>query len=104
MKTKFLIAAFACCACVSVSNADPAMQNVYARTSNTLNGKWHVIVDPYENGYYNYRGEAFDATPNPTQGFFPDRKPRDASDIVEYDFDTSPVLKVPGDWNSQDEK
>jgi beta-glucuronidase len=80
------------------------MQNVFARTSHSLNGKWHIIVDPYENGYYNYRREAFDAAPNPTQGYFLDRKPKDPSDLVEYDFDTSPVLNVPGDWNSQDEK
>jgi len=32
-----------------------------------------------------------------------DAKPRDASDRVEYDFDTSPTLEVPGDWNTQRE-
>jgi beta-glucuronidase len=33
-----------------------------------------------------------------------DQKPKDKSELVEYDFDTSPTLKVPGDWNSQDPK
>ena len=25
-------------------------------------------------------------------------------DLVEYDFDKAPTIKVPGDWNSQKEK
>jgi beta-glucuronidase len=104
MKTKIAVLLLACCAFTCVSRAAPTMQNVFARTSHTLNGKWHIIVDPYENGYYNYRREAFDAAPNPTQGYFLDRKPKDPSDLIEYDFDTSPVLNVPGDWNSQDAK
>ncbi|MEJ0086561.1 MAG: glycoside hydrolase family 2 TIM barrel-domain containing protein [Pseudomonadota bacterium] len=84
--------------------AAPALQNVNARPALTLNGKWHVIVDPYENGFYNYRREAFDAAPKPTGGYFLDHKPADRSELVEYDFDTSPTLMVPGDWNSQDDR
>jgi len=30
-------------------------------------------------------------------------KPESPSDLVEYDFDRSPTLTVPGDWNSQRE-
>ncbi|HET7812598.1 MAG TPA: glycoside hydrolase family 2 TIM barrel-domain containing protein [Steroidobacteraceae bacterium] len=88
----------------SFASAAPTMQNVYARTGHTLDGKWHVIVDPYENGAYNYRRDPLDAAPNPTSGYFLDRKPRDRTDLVEYDFDASPTLMVPGDWNSQDDK
>ncbi len=84
--------------------ADTALLNVYARPGLNLDGKWSVIVDPYLNGYYNYRLEPFDASPNPTGGYFLDRKPRDKTDLVEYDFDQSPTLDVPGDWNSQDQK
>ena len=40
----------------------------------------------------------------PDGGYFLDRKPADKTDLVEYDFDTSPTLDVPGDWNSQDER
>ena len=29
------------------------------------------------------------------------RRPRDKSDLVEYDFARSPTLQVPGDWNTQ---
>ncbi len=86
--------------------ADPGagLQNVHARAGMTLDGKWHVIVDPYENGYYNYRREPYDAAPKPSGGYFLDRKPADRTELVEYDFDSSPTLTVPGDWNSQDDK
>jgi beta-glucuronidase len=84
--------------------AEPSLQNVFARQAQTLNGKWHVIPDPYENGYYNYRQDPHDAAPNPTQGYFLDKKWTDKSELLEYDFDTSPTLMVPGDWNSQEDK
>ncbi|HLA73318.1 MAG TPA: glycoside hydrolase family 2 TIM barrel-domain containing protein [Steroidobacteraceae bacterium] len=100
--SRALVALLICSA--SGALAAPAMQNVNARTGLTLNGKWHVIVDPYENGFYNYRRDAFDAVPQPTGGYFLDRKPADRSELIEYDFDSSPTLMVPGDWNSQDDK
>ena len=80
------------------------IQNATSRPGMTLNGKWHVIVDPYENGYYDYRREPFDAAATPRGGYFLDRKPADKSELIEYDFDTSPTLTVPGDWNSQEDK
>ena len=80
------------------------IQNVLSRPGMTLTGKWHVIVDPYENGYYDYRREPFDAATPPRGGYFLDRKPADRSELVEYDFDTSPTLTVPGDWNSQEDR
>ena len=63
--------------------------NVGGRTTVSLNGAWHAIVDPFDNG----KG-----------GFFRDQKPRSKSDLVEYSFDASPVLNVPGDWNTQREE
>ncbi len=80
------------------------MINVPGRNSFSLNGKWNYIVDPYENGYYDYRYEPFDKNENPTGGYFLDRKPTSKSDLVEYDFDLMPTLMVPGDWNSQEDK
>ncbi|PTY00523.1 glycoside hydrolase family 2 TIM barrel-domain containing protein [Opitutus sp. ER46] len=81
--------------------ADPALANVYARPSVSLNGKWHVIIDPYETGYYDYRRQPLDAAAKPTSGYFLDQQPADKSQLLEYNFDTSPTLTVPGDWNSQ---
>ena len=31
------------------------ISNVFGRKHQSLNGPWHTIVDPYENGYYDYR-------------------------------------------------
>jgi len=76
----------------------PAPQNVYARLSVSLNGEWNYIVDPQEIGYYDYRMKPM------SHGFFSNAKPRRKSDLVEYDFDTSPTMRVPGDWNTQDEQ
>ncbi len=72
--------------------------NVAGRTTTSLNGAWQTIVDPFETGFYDYRYQPR------ADGFFQARTPRDKSDLVEYDFDASPRLQVPGDWNSQDER
>src|SRR5688572_23001303 len=69
--------------------------NPYGRDPKLLNGAWHGIIDPYEHGYYDYRYEA-----RPDHWGLSE-KPKDKSDRIEYDFDQSPTLKVPGDWNSQ---
>lgn len=77
----------------------------YTRASTSLNGEWHYIIDPYENGYYNYRREAFDLSDTPSRSaYFMDSKPASKSDLIEYDFSLSDQLRVPGDWNSQSDK
>ena len=76
----------------------PAPQNVYARQSLSLNGDWNYMVDQQEQGYYDYRM-------NPTNwGYFVNAKPQRPSDLVEYNFDACPTMRVPGDWNTQDEQ
>ncbi len=35
--------------------------------------------------------------------FFLNSKPKNKSDLLEYDFDKSDIISVPGDWNSQKE-
>ncbi len=69
----------------------------------SLNGEWRSIIDPYETGFYDYRHEQRDWNPNPSRSetFYLDVKPANPSERVEYDFDTSPTLNVPGDWNTQ---
>ena len=82
----------------------PLLQNIFGRSHVSLNGRWNYIIDPYEMGYYDYRHEPFDANPAGPQGFYEDRAPKSKNDWVEYNFDLSPNMKVPGDWNSQAEK
>ena len=37
-------------------------------------------------------------------GFFRNAKPQKPEDLIEYDFDKSPTMQIPGDWNTQDER
>lgn len=72
--------------------------NVYARHTISLNGEWKAFVDQQDMGYYDYRMK-------PTKwGFFLDAKAKSPSDLIEYNFDESMSLSVPGDWNTQDDK
>lgn len=72
----------------------PAPQNIFAREHKSLNGDWNYIIDVQEEGYYDYRM-------NPMRhGFFMNAKPKKPSDLVEYDFDASPTMKIPCDWNT----
>ncbi len=84
-------------------------QNLITNTPNrnvtTLNGTWHYIVDPYETGYYNYRYQPYDQLDKKNNSAFYNNYHTDNKmALVEYDFDKSPTLTVPGDWNSQQEK
>ena len=76
----------------------PLITNIEGRHTIDLNGRWQTIIDPYETGYYDYRYQPS------TDGYFKNAKPKSPSDLIEYDFDTSALLDVPGDWNSQDQK
>lgn len=80
---------------VLYSDIYPLITNVLSRDTHSLNGKWNYIIDPYETGFYDYRYQESGS------GYFRNQKPRDKSDLVEYDFDKSPLINVPGDWNSQ---
>lgn len=91
-------------ATVEASPPAPLLQHILGRQHQSLNGRWNIIVDPYETGYYNYRREPFDASPSGKGGFYDDLPPPQKGELVEYNFDLAPTLKVPGDWNSQDEK
>jgi beta-glucuronidase len=81
---------------LSVHSAN-TIGNPTGRHTVSLDGKWRTIVDPYETGYYDYR-----LKPS-KDGYFRNAKPKDKGELIEYDFDTSPTLDVPGDWNSQRE-
>lgn len=61
--------------------------NVYGRHYESLNGKWQVIVDPYDRGI--------------KKKYYENKKARGKSDFYEYGFEGGPRLDVPGDWNSQ---
>jgi beta-glucuronidase len=68
----------------------PPIANVSARKSMSLDGAWHIIVDPLESGL--------------NAKYYKNQKPKDKGDLVEYNFEASETLNVPGDWNTQKEK
>ena len=80
------------------AEALPLIQNVNAYESMSLNGEWNYIVDVQEEGYYDYRMKPM------RSGFFMNAKPQRPEDLIEYDFDKSPTMQIPGDWNTQDER
>jgi len=71
----------------AVAGASPLINNIPNRTTVSLNGSWRFIVDPYEVGL--------------KSRFYLNARPREKNDLVEYDFNKSDVLNVPGDWNTQ---
>jgi beta-glucuronidase len=83
-----LIAVYLCTASTAVLAASSNLiANIPGRTHINLNGTWRAIVDPYETGT--------------GARFYENAKPKTPRDLVEYNFDTSAILNVPGDWNSQ---
>jgi len=84
--------------------AQGLITNVQNRNYTSLNGNWNYIVDPYETGYYSFHSEVYDQkNPASTSAFYNNYHAKNKSELVEYDFDKSPVIKVPGDWNTQKE-
>ena len=74
--------------CLHAQSDLPAtIPNVSSRTTISLDGTWNTIVDPYETGL--------------SSRYYENAKPKTKSDLVEYDFEHSPKLRVPGDWNTQ---
>jgi beta-glucuronidase len=91
-----ILSALAVAASAGPTAAAPtALRFTGARAGQSLDGAWHVIVDPYDNGSLDYRNH-----PRPN-GYFLDAPAKDKTELVEYDFARSPTLKVPGDWNTQ---
>jgi beta-glucuronidase len=85
-----------------VASPLPLITNVPNRTTLSLNGDWHYIIDPYQNGYYDYRRIPFDQNPEPGTGaYYVNAKTTSKSNRVEYDFDLSPTMQVPGAWGTQ---
>ena len=71
----------------AAANPSPLINNTANRATISLDGAWQAIVDPFETGL--------------RARFFLNAKAKDKQELLEYDFDTSGVLNVPGDWNSQ---
>ncbi len=73
----------------------PLITNIAGRGGVSLDGTWRFVLDPYESGYVDIFGR-----PN-RHGWHLDATPQSSHDRVEYAFETSARIQVPGDWNSQ---
>lgn len=72
----------------------PALGWVDSRKAQSLNGDWSVIVDPMDVGA---PGSIFG-------GFVKNKTVKTGMELIEYDFEAADTLRVPGDWNSQEER
>jgi beta-glucuronidase len=81
----------------SAAQVAPLIANINARQTTNLDGQWQAIVDPYDVGALDYRAQPLKGN----NAFYKNHKPQSESELVEYDFDTSGQLHVPGDWNTQ---
>ncbi len=89
---------------VTIYAQEKLIINTYNRETTSLNGQWKYIIDPYENGFYNYRYQPFENQKEPsTSAFFTNSKAKKKSDLIEYDFDKMGSITIPGDWNTQKE-
>ncbi|QYU68963.1 hypothetical protein J4558_02135 [Leptolyngbya sp. 15MV] len=67
-----------------------APTSVHAREISDLSGQWHYIVDPMRMGFRQGR----------MRNFSRDLVQRE-QELLEYEWDSAPLLSVPGDWTSQ---
>ena len=72
---------------VDIVAGQVAMTNIQSRKITSLNGQWNVIIDPVGVGEW--------------RQVWLEKKPEKKTDFFEYSFDGGPILKVPGDFNSQ---
>lgn len=79
--------------------------NTANRDTTSLDGSWNYIVDPYEMGYYSFHQDAYDQNNvGSPSAFYNNYHAKNKQELVEYDFDKSPAMSIPNDWNSQNEK
>jgi beta-glucuronidase len=72
----------------------PLMTNITGRDAVSLNGEWNIIVDEHEVGDYGLLGGPYFDKPGSLTGM----------ELVEHSFDERRQLRVPGDWNTQDDR
>ena len=94
MKRNFFLL-FIISASYLMAQTTPQIINVEGRKTISLDGIWKTIVDPFENGYYDYRRIPL------KNGYGQDNDIVDKSVLQEYNFATDKTLFVPGDWNTQ---
>lgn len=71
----------------------PLIGNIDGRNTQSLNGTWNALIDPNETNLFN---ELFHYAER-------NHKP-EAGELLELTIENGATLKVPGDWNTQDDR
>jgi beta-glucuronidase len=94
-QARLLLAALLLASPVIAQTNTTLLVDIDHRTTTTLDGDWHTIVDPYSTGLYTFHQELR------KDGFFMNAPFNPAGDPHDYNFAAAPNLRVPGDWNTQ---
>lgn len=89
MKKNILFILCIVTALCGTTNAQGILQNPEGRQGMNLNGKWQIIIDPFNAGAGNWKP------------IWKDQHATGVYDFYEYAFTNSNTLDVPGDWNHQ---
>lgn len=76
--------------------------NIPNRKTESLNGKWQYIIDPYETGFYDYRYKELNE--NNGSAYWNTDIPKNKTELNEHFYADKNSIEVPGDWNHQDPK
>ncbi|MCB1853917.1 MAG: hypothetical protein KDI05_03510 [Halieaceae bacterium] len=72
----------------------PLITNIPNRDCQSLNGSWNVVIDKLGVGERGMFGGGYQLNARQQSGM----------ELIEYSFDESQQLQVPGDWNTQQER
>src|SRR5882757_462225 len=93
--TALLISATAAHSQAPVQTNTTLLVNIDHRPASSLNGDWHVIVDQYATGLYDFHQNLR------KDGFFMNAPFDPSGHPQDYNFANASTLKVPDDWNTQ---
>src|SRR4051794_3963930 len=68
--------------------------NIPARKTQSLNGKWQYIIDPYGTGFYNYRWQ--ERNIDDKEAYWNTEIPENKTDRKEHGYSNKYTLNVPG--------
>jgi beta-glucuronidase len=74
------------------ASAEP-MTHLHGRQRVDLSGDWRYLVEQFGQAIHNR---------NIRRDYPADQKEQPGGLLIEYDWDTAPTMRIPGDWNSQD--
>lgn len=63
-----------------------------SRKRQSLDGLWHWVADPFDIGR---------RKPRNRRALWKDEREVPGGPLIEYEWDTSPTIRLPGDWNSR---